>query len=98
MQKITNLFTCLFVILFIESLALATINGTYLEALVIGLPSLLVPLWLFKTAQNAAITRHVAALAAMIFACLHIHQTNGLIEVHFEIFILAMFPLSVAVL
>jgi methyl-accepting chemotaxis protein len=91
MQKITNLFTYLFVILFIESLALATLHGTYLEALVIGLPAMLVPLWMFKTAPNAALTKHAAALAVMIFACLHIHQTNGLIEVHFEIFILMAF-------
>ncbi len=91
MQKISNLFTYLFVILFIESLALATLHGTYLEAFVIGLPALIVPLWLFKTAPNATLTKHAAALAAMIFACLHIHQTNGLIEVHFEIFILMAF-------
>ena len=91
MQKIANLFTYLFVILFIESLVLATLHDTYIEALVIGLPSLLVPLWMFKVAPNAALTRHTAALAAMIFACLHIHQTNGLIEVHFEIFILMAF-------
>ena len=84
MQKIANLFTYLFIILFIESLVLATLHDTYIEALVIGLPSLLVPLWMFKAAPNAALTRHTAALAAMIFACLHIHQTNGLTEVHFK--------------
>lgn len=91
MQKITNLFTYLFIILFIESLGLAVLNDTYIEALVIGLPSLFIPLWLFKTAPNTALTRHAAAMATMIFAALHIHQANGLIEVHFEIFILLAF-------
>jgi methyl-accepting chemotaxis protein len=41
-----------------------------------------------KTAPDAPLTRHAAAVAVMIFAALHIHQMNGLIEVHFEIFIL----------
>jgi len=44
-----------------------------------------------KTTPNSAITRHVFAIATMIFAALHIHQANGLIEVHFEIFILMAF-------
>ena len=91
MQKITNLFTCLLVILFIESIALATLHDTYLEAFIIGLPALLIPLWMFKQAPSSALTRHTTALAIIIFACLHIHQTNGLIEVHFEIFILMAF-------
>ncbi|WP_293747025.1 hypothetical protein [uncultured Paraglaciecola sp.] len=42
-------------------------------------------------APEATMTKHVSALATMIFAALHIHQTNGLIEVHFEIFILLAF-------
>ena len=94
MQKIANLFTYVFIILFIESLALASIHGTYVEALVIGLPSLLVPIWFLKTAPNEALTRHVAAIAAMIFAGLHIHQASGMIEVHFEIFVLIAFLIA----
>ena len=91
MNQTNKLFLYLFVALFIESLVLAAIFGTYISALVIGLPALLVPIYFIKTAGNAVITRHVAALATMIFAALHIHQTNGLIEVHFEIFILMAF-------
>ena len=41
-----------------------------------------------NTAPDAALTKHASALSAMIFAALHIHQMNGLIEVHFEIFML----------
>ncbi len=94
MQKIANLFTYVFIVLFIESLALASIHGTYIEAFVIGLPSLLLPIWLLKTAPNAALTRHVAAIAVMIFAALHIHQASGMIEVHFEIFVLIAFLIA----
>jgi methyl-accepting chemotaxis protein len=88
MNKINKVFSSVLVLLFLESLALAFVYGTFNEALLIGLPAMLVPLWLMKTAPNAHLTKHAAALAAMIFACLHIHQMNGLIEVHFEIFML----------
>lgn len=91
MPKIIQLFTYLIIILFVESLALASINDTFVEAFVIGIPSLLVPIWMFKKLPNSSLTQHTAALATMIFACLHIHQLSGLIEIHFEIFILMAF-------
>jgi len=88
MNKINRVFLSVVVLLFIESVALAFVYGTYMEAFFIGLPAMLVPLWLMKSAPDATLTKHASALAVMIFACLHIHQMNGLIEVHFEIFIL----------
>jgi methyl-accepting chemotaxis protein len=91
MNKNNKLFTYLFSVLFAESLLLGFIYDSYLSAFVIGLPALLVPIYFYKTAENKAIAGHISALSAMIFAALHIHQTNGLIEVHFEIFILLAF-------
>jgi methyl-accepting chemotaxis protein len=91
MNKKNKLFTYLFSALFIESLLLGFIFDSYWSALVIGLPALIVPLYFNQTAPNAGVTKHVSALAAMIYAALHIHQANGLIEVHFEIFILMAF-------
>ncbi|WP_039988465.1 hypothetical protein [Paraglaciecola arctica] len=91
MNKTNKIFTYLFCALFLESLLLAFFFDSYISALVIGFPALLVPLYFNRTAPLAAITRHVSAMATMIFAALHIHQTNGLIEVHFEIFILLAF-------
>ncbi|MCQ8879489.1 methyl-accepting chemotaxis protein [Pseudoalteromonas shioyasakiensis] len=88
MNRINRVFTGVLVILFIETLAVAFIYNTFYEAFIIGLPALLVPFWLMKTLPNATLTKHASGLAAMIFAALHIHQLNGLIEVHFEIFIL----------
>jgi methyl-accepting chemotaxis protein len=91
MNQTNRIFTYLFCALFIESLVLAFFFDSYISALVIGLPALLVPLYFNKVTPHAAITKHVSAMATMIFAALHIHQTNGLIEVHFEIFILLAF-------
>ena len=88
MNKINKVFSSVIVLLFIESIALAFVYGTYMEVFIIGVPAMLVPLWMMKTAPNTALTNHTLALALMIYACLHIHQMNGLIEVHFEIFIL----------
>ena len=94
MNKTSKLFTYLFTALFAESLLLAVLFDSFLSAFVIGIPAVLVPLYFNRTAPKSAITRHVSALAAMIFAALHIHQANGLIEVHFEIFILMAFLIT----
>lgn len=88
MNKVNQVFIGVLVLLFVESVGLAFVYGTFLEAVLIGLPALIVPIIMLKSAPEAALSRHVGALAAIIFACLHIHQMNGLIEVHFEIFIL----------
>ena len=88
MNKINKVFSSVLVLLFVESIALAFVYGTFMEAILIGLSAMLVPIWMLNTAPNATLTKHASALSAMIFAALHIHQMNGLIEVHFEIFIL----------
>lgn len=91
MNRTNKLFTYLFSALFLESVLLGLFYDSYISAFIIGLPALLVTLYFNKMAPEATITKHVSAMATMIFAALHIHQTNGLIEVHFEIFILLAF-------
>jgi len=91
MTNTNKLFTVLFTILFLESIAMGFVNNTFLAAIVVGLPTTIIVLWLIKTAPKSALTRHTAAIGTMIYATLHIHQMNGLIEVHFEIFILMAF-------
>lgn len=88
MHQTNQLFTYLLSVLFIETLALATVYNTFAEAIVIGLPTLLVSLYMLKALPDTTIAKHTTALAVIVFACLHIHQMNGLIELHFELFIL----------
>ncbi|MBQ4833516.1 methyl-accepting chemotaxis protein [Pseudoalteromonas sp. MMG010] len=88
MNKTNKVFASILTLLFVESIVMAFVYDTYIEAFIVGLPTLLVPLWLFNSIPNATLTKHCAATAAMIFSALHIHQLNGAIEVHFEIFIL----------
>ncbi|WP_448555691.1 methyl-accepting chemotaxis protein [Thalassotalea montiporae] len=94
MNNINKLFSYLVVALFIESIVLGFVYQSFLSAFLIGLPAMLVPLYFLNSAPNSALTRHVCAMAVMIFAALHIHQTYGLIEVHFEIFILMAFLIA----
>ena len=68
-------------------------NGSWLPALLVGLPAAAVPLLLSRTAAGALVTRLAVAMAAMIFAALLIHQTQGMIEAHFGIFVLLAFLL-----
>lgn len=75
------------------SLGLAAYNGSWIPALVIGLPALLFPLFIVKVASGTLVSRLTIAAAFMIFAGLHIHQAQGMIEVHFGIFVLLAFLL-----
>ena len=88
MSSVARLFTIIFSLLFIESIGVGLYFGTLTQAFVIGLPLYLLPIWLLRTHPDNAVTAHVVAAAIMMFSFLHIQQTFGLIEVHFEIFIL----------
>jgi methyl-accepting chemotaxis protein len=50
-----------------------------------------VPLLISRSAGGQLVTRIAVACAAMIFAALLIHQTRGVIESHFGIFVLLAF-------
>ena len=54
-------------------------------------PAFLVPLLISRSAAGQLVTRIAVACAAMIFAALLIHQTRGVIEAHFGIFVLLAF-------
>ena len=85
MSSIGRLFTIIFSLLFVESIAIGLYFDTLAQAFMIGLPLCLLPIWLLKTQGDSPIIPHVVAAAIMMFSFLHIQQTFGLIEVHFEI-------------
>lgn len=88
MAKTNTLLSVIFIFLSVESVILGLTFDSLLPFLLVGLPSTLVPLYFFKVAPNSNLTKHVVAIALMVFSALHIHQSEGLTEVHFEIFIL----------
>lgn len=88
MSSMSRLFTAIFILLFVESLVLGWYFSTLTPAFVVGLPLSIFPIWLLRKYPNNLLTPHIVAIAVMMFSFLHIQQTFGLIEVHFEIFIL----------
>lgn len=65
----------------------AAFHGTWLEAVFIGLPSVIVPAWLAKTQPNSVAAKAAVGSAFMIFSALFIHQMRGWTEMHFHVFV-----------
>ena len=80
--------------LFVMSLALAGLHGTWVWALGLGLPTALLPSALIFFAPGSLATRAVVAMALMVFCALHIQQSLGMTELHFGIFVAMAFLLS----
>ena len=78
-------------ILFTISIALAFVNSTFTQALLIGLPAAAIPMLLIKMAPHNKMTRYSVAVSLMAFAALQINQMHGMIEMHFGIFVLLAF-------
>jgi methyl-accepting chemotaxis protein len=77
----------------IVCLGVAAKNGSWLAALAVGLPALIVPVAIARAAPGSLVTRSAMAIAFMVFSALLIQQTRGMIEAHFGIFALLAFLL-----
>ncbi len=86
-QRANRFFTVVVWGLFAFSLALALWYSSWAEALIIGLPAALIPTLLAYSQPNSAATRIAFGIALMIFAALHIQQGQGMLELHFGIFV-----------
>lgn len=69
-------------------LALASVHGTWLSALLIGLPAAAIPTFLLSNAPEARASRVAVGLAFMVLSALAIQQMHGMMEMHFGVFIL----------
>ncbi|MFA9216296.1 MAG: methyl-accepting chemotaxis protein [Sphingomonadaceae bacterium] len=79
--------------LFVMSIGLAGLHDTMKWALIVGLPTALIPTALIVTSGGNRLTASAVAVALMMFAGLHIHQAAGMNELHFGIFVLLAFLL-----
>lgn len=75
-------------LLMLVSLAIAPLHGTWLAALTVGLPTVLVCGWLAYAHGGQVVTRCAIAAGLMVFSGLQIHQAHGMIEAHFSVFVL----------
>jgi methyl-accepting chemotaxis protein len=69
-------------------LALATWHNTWTSALSVGLPVAFMMTALTRFYPGASLTRAAGGAALMVYAGLLIHQSHGLIEMHFSVFVL----------
>jgi methyl-accepting chemotaxis protein len=85
----------IFYIVLLVQLLLSFIIGYFTDTLifatVVGIPIIAGPLLTCRFFPDAAISRYAVAIAVQLFCALHIHQTFGLIEIHFQIFVLLAF-------
>jgi diguanylate cyclase (GGDEF)-like protein len=72
--------------LLLVCLAIAPLRGTFMEVLLVGLPTVLLSVWLMREHAGRLSTRLFMASGFMIFTGLIIHQTGGDIEAHFSAF------------
>lgn len=89
--RANKMFSVTLVFLVVMSFGLAFVNDTWTEALLIGIPSAVIPLYLIRTQPFSDLSQHAVAIGLMLFAALHIQQMHGLVEMHFGIFVLMSF-------
>lgn len=75
-------------LLLLFSFALSSLHDTLRWSVLIGIPTALIPTVLGTLMPGTLLTRLAGAVAFMVFSGLHIHQGNGLSELHFGIFVL----------
>ncbi len=76
------------------ALLLAAIYNAWTSALLVGAPLSLAAFALSRVRPGAALTRYLIGVAFMAFSALFIHQSRGLIELHFHVFTSLAFLLA----
>ena len=74
------------IFLFLVCLAIAPLHQTFMAVWLIGLPILLISIWLMYQYPGALVTRLLMACGFMIYTALIIHQNAGQTEAHFSAF------------
>ena len=86
-----KIFRVVIVVQLVIAAAIGAFTGELLPAFIFGVPIAAVPLMLSFQSPYSALSRHAMAIGVQLLTALHIHQSFGLIEVHFEIFVLLAF-------
>src|SRR5690606_23828610 len=76
---------------FLYALVLAPWYGTWNEALAVGIPLVLLSFASYSFYAATRLSSVLLASLGMMFVMLHIHQAQGLIEMHFGVFVLIAF-------
>lgn len=83
-----SIMTWVSIALLVMSMLLASWHDTWLPALLIGIPSALLPIIFYRMLGDHLLARISFGVGFMFFSALHIHQSAGMLEMHFGIFVL----------
>jgi len=86
-----RIFRVVLVLQWCISLFIGAVTSDWTPAFALGLPILAVPLWLSLSQPATPLSRYSVAIGVQLMTALHIHQAFGMIELHFEIFVLLAF-------
>jgi methyl-accepting chemotaxis protein len=93
-QQADRLLSIVLVLHIPVAVAMAMWHQTWLTAVLVALPAAGIPYYLSRTQPGAPRTRHAMGVGFMVFSALFIHQSQGVIEMHFHIFASLAFLLA----
>ncbi len=73
------------------SVGLGLVTNSLILGIVASLLIASVPLFLLATQASSSLTKHSVAIGTQLLAALHIQQTMGMTEMHFQVFVLLAF-------
>ncbi|MGK0501472.1 chemotaxis protein [Alteromonas sp. KS69] len=86
-----KIFRVVILIQLVISFVIGFVTGDIFTAVVLGIPIAALPLYFSFQQPQSVISRRAVAIGIQLLTALHIHQTFGLIEMHFEIFVTLAF-------
>ena len=90
-RRADKIFICVVLLEFLYSLALALSYDAWASGLSVGIPLLLSAIAVYFFLPAARLAPSLLPLIAMCFVMLHIHQAQGLLEMHFGVFVIIAF-------
>ena len=86
-----KIFRNILIVQFVAAIVIGFITSQLTVAVILGVPIVALPLILSVTQPGRFITQVCQAVGTQLMTALHIHLSFGLIEMHFEIFVLLAF-------
>ncbi|MAO67779.1 MULTISPECIES: methyl-accepting chemotaxis protein [Idiomarina] len=86
-----RVFTGVLLVQLLITFVIAFLTGDWFVPVVLSLLIVSLPLLLIRASGQSKLTRHVIAAAIQLITAVHIDQTMGLVEMHFEIFVVMAF-------
>ncbi|MFS1702233.1 methyl-accepting chemotaxis protein [Alteromonas sp. AMM-1] len=83
-----QIFRVILIVQWVIAVIIGLITGELMIAFWLGIPIIALPLFLSYSNPESEMSGHAVGIGVQLMTALHIHQAFGLIEIHFEIFVL----------